>query len=223
MANITGLIKGIQRLTGPSVKLTLGKKQIMNSVSKGNTELAEKLAGYKNLKADVAYKASDRGYVVGAFNLRDGKQPIANIYGSITGAGTENSLIKLRGNFDDALKIRNWQDFAQNPTLQNAEFSSSLKNGIIKYSGKNGNARATDIEADLPKLAEIFGIKEEGALKVKKVDKLLSKVTKMARDLFAGKEVNIPSRNNKKEILKNFSDKDLMEAFNKLKDKMPKA
>lgn len=144
----------------------------------------------KNPKMEAAFKASERGYTVGAFTLRDGKKVIANGAGSITGLGKDNPVIKMRlnvGENGDIFRYNGFNDLSYAPRVQDIDMSSTLRKGIYEAASQNGKARADRVRLDIPKAVEAAGVKEEGALLAKQVNQLLEESTGFIRDIFSGK------------------------------------
>lgn len=197
MGHISKLISTATRLTGSSARVTLGKTQILKAVDKQDTkagkELAKVFGKMKDPKIDVAYKASERGYTVGAFRVRDGKQVLASGAGSVTNLGKEDAVFKMRlnaGRNGDVFSYSAFNDHAHSPRIQDYEVVSSLKKGVLETTTKNGKAAGVRMRLDIPKAVESVGLKEEGALIAKKANKVLEDYTQFARDIFTGK-INI--------------------------------
>ena len=227
MVNINSLIKGVSKLTGSSAKMTLGKKQVLGALEANNPQVAEKLGTIfgkmKDPKFDIAYKASERGYTVGAITIRDGKTVIGNGAASVAGLGTEQAVIKMRmniGNNGEVLRYSGFNDLAHIPTLQNAEISSSLKNGVLEYASRNGQAAGSYLRFDVPKATEAVGLKEEGAVLVKKANGFVEKMYKPMKDLLAGKEVKLPTFS-KQEGVKQATKTAQSKRMNKILDRKP--
>lgn len=197
MVNITKFIRGLEHLKGTSARMTLGKKQVLKAVGKENPEIAERLAGMmqglRDPKFDVAYKVSDRGYNIAAVSVRDGKKVVGNGAVSITGAGTENTVIKARMNIGkngEIFRYSGYDDLSQKLTLQDLEYSSSLKKGVLEVTENCDKYGAGTFRLDIPKATEALGLKEEGAVAIKKANNFIEKCMQKMRDLFAGKEVD---------------------------------
>jgi len=197
MGTICKLINTATRLTGSSARMTLGKAQILKAASKQDTKAGKQLAKafekMKDPKIDVAYKSSERGYTIGAFRFRDGKQVLATGAGSVTNLGKEDAVFKMRlnaGKNGDIFSYSAFNDLSQTPRIQDIEITSSLKKGVYEATGQNGKFSAGRIRLDIPKAVEAAGVKEEGALIAKKVNKVLEDYTQFARDIFTGK-INI--------------------------------
>lgn len=194
-----GISTGIAKLakltgTGCGARITLGKAQLLKAAGKNNTKAGQELAKafdkMKNPKMEAAFKASERGYTVGAFTLRDGKKVIANGAGSITDLGKENPVIKMRlnvGENGDIFRYNGFVDLSHTPRVQDIEVSSTLRKGIYEMASQNGKAGADRVRLDIPKAVEAAGVKDEGALFAKQVNKSYEKYTEFIRDIFSGK------------------------------------
>lgn len=196
-----GISTGIAKLakltgTGCGTRITLGKAQLLKAAgnnTKAGQELAKVFDKMKNPKMEAAFKASERGYTVGAFTIRDGKKVLANGAGSITGLGKENPIIKMRlnvGDNGDIFRYSGFNDLSYAPRVQDIDMSSTLRKGILETVSQNGKAGASRVRLDIPKAVETAGIKEEGALFTKQVNKSLEEYTGFIRDIFSGK-INI--------------------------------
>ena len=197
MGNISKLISTATRLTGSSARVTLGKTQILKAVGKQDTkagkELAKVFGKMKDPKMDVAYKASERGYTVGAFRFRDGKQILASGAGSVTNLGKEDAVFKMRlnaGKNGDIFSYSAFNDLAHTPRIQDIELTSTLKKGVLETTSKTGKMAGGRMRLDIPKAVESAGLKEEGALIAKKVNKSMENYTQFVRDNLTGK-INI--------------------------------
>ncbi len=191
---IQKLIQAAAKLTGSSARVTMGKTQILKAVGKESPKAAEELTKVfnkmKNPKVTLAYKASENGYTVGAFALRDGKKVIANGAGSVTGLGTENAVLKMRfnaGKNGEIFSYSGFNDLAHTPRIQDINSTASLNNGVYELTSRIGNYGGGRVRLDIPKAVESFGLKEEGALITKKVNKVLENGTQIIRDTLAGK------------------------------------
>ncbi len=167
MNKIIGLVNNFK---GTSMRMTLGKKQIVqmakNKVSDGFAQTVEKgLGRLKDPKLDVAYKASERGYTVGAYPLRDGKKIVSRGAASITNLGSETPIIKMRlsaGKNGDAFQANEFVDFAHTPRIQDVNMNLSIKNGVIESTSGCGRYGASHLKADIPKLTKELGLEAEG-------------------------------------------------------------
>ena len=197
--NISRLISTLGKLEGASTKFTLTGKQILQRLEKGGgipTEVSDTLAGlvrkHPKLKADVAYKVSEQGFVIGAATLKDGKKVIGNGAASVSGLGTEQAVCKVRlnaGENGEILRYSGFNDLAHTPKVQELETTSSFKNGILESTSKYGKFGAAKTYLDIPKATEAMGLKEEGAVILKSANRILDKITSKLRDLFAGKSI----------------------------------
>ena len=193
----------MSKLQGSSARITVSGKQMLQGLEKSKkipTEVSDTLAGivrkHPKLKADVAYKVSERDFAVGAITLREGKQVIGRGAASISGLGTEQAVGKMRldvGQNGEILQCRAFNDYAHTPKIQDLEFTESLKKGVLETKSSWGDYGASSVRLDIPKATEAAGLKEEGAVILKKANSFLDKITGKIRDVLAGKDVTMPT------------------------------
>lgn len=203
MVNISKIIGTMSKLQGSSARITVSGKQMLQGLEKNKkipTEVSDTLAGivrkHPKLKADVAYKVSERDFAVGAITLREGKQVIGRGAASISGLGTEQAVGKMRldvGQNGEILQCRAFNDYAHTPKIQDLELTESLKKGVLEAKSSWGDYGAGSVRLDIPKATEAAGLKEEGAVILKKANGFLDKITGKIRDVLAGKDVTIPT------------------------------
>ena len=203
MVNISKIIGTMSKLQGSSARITVSGKQMLQGLEKSKkipTEVSDTLAGivrkHPKLKADVAYKVSERDFAVGAITLREGKQVIGRGAASISGLGTEQAVGKMRidvGQNGEILQCRAFNDYAHTPKIQDLEFTESLKKGVLETKSSWGDYGAGSMRLDIPKATEAAGLKEEGAVILKKANGFLDKITGKIRDVLAGKDVTMPT------------------------------
>lgn len=203
MVNISKIIGTMSKLQGSSARITVSGKQMLQGLEKSKkipTEVSDTLAGivrkHPKLKADVAYKVSERDFAVGAITLREGKQVIGRGAASISGLGTEQAVGKMRldvGQNGEILQCRAFNDYAHTPKIQDLEFTESLKKGVLETKSSWGDYGAGSMRLDIPKATEAAGLKEEGAVILKKANSFLDKITGKIRDVLAGKDVTMPT------------------------------
>lgn len=203
MVNISKIIGTMSKLQGSSARITVSGKQMLQGLEKNKkipTEVSDTLAGivrkHPKLKADVAYKVSERDFAVGAITLREGKQVIGRGAASISGLGTEQAVGKMKldiGQNGEILQCRAFNDYAHTPKIQDLEFTESLKKGVLETKSSWGDYGAGSMRLDIPKATEAAGLKEEGAVILKKANSFLDKITGKIRDVLAGKDVTMPT------------------------------
>lgn len=91
------------------------------------------------------------------------------------------------GENGDIFHYSGFSDLAHTPRIQDIEVASSLKNGIYEVTSRNGNTSAGRIRLDIPRAVEAAGLKEEGALVMKKANSALGDYTQFVRDILTGK------------------------------------
>ena len=224
MAPINSIASSLGKIIGSSAKVTLGQKQLLQlTKSKLGDKAAENigklLSKYPNAKATVAYKASERGFTVGALQIKNGKDVIANGAVSVTGLGGKNApLIKGRlniGKNGEVLSSKGWIDFRKPPKLQDIEMATSLKKGVLNMSSAAGKASNSYLKFDTVKATEALGIKAEAGEFVNMVNNMYAKIHKNMTKLYTG-EIK-----SSKEILKDL--KPQTKKFDALADKMHEA
>lgn len=198
MAPLTQIVQGLNRIVGTSARVTLGQKQLLEIARKKCPDVAEELAGilskYPKAKATVAYKASERGFTVGAIQLKNGNKVIGNGAASISNVGTENTVMKLRYSFGEngkALRAGGHLDFSKNNTLQDMNIGFNLKNGVIDYTAANNNGRGYFV-ADIPEITRALGVEAEATGLTKVFNELLADSGNLIRNVASGK---VESRN----------------------------
>lgn len=200
MVNISRVIGALSKLEGSSARVTLSGKQVLQMAEKNGASapVSEALAGlvkkHPKLKADVAYKASEQGFTVGAMTLRNGKEVVGKGAASISGLGTEEAIIKMRlsaGKNGEIAQYSGWNNYAHSPKIQDYEIATSMKKGVIETNAKAGEFGAGRYRVDIPKAVEAAGLKEEGALALKQGNNFIDKAFGKIRDLLAGKEVDM--------------------------------
>lgn len=196
MVNISKVISTLSKLEGSSARVTLSGKQVLQIAEKNgaSAEITEAISGllrkHPKLRADVACKASEQGFTVGAMTLRDGKEVVGRGAASISGLGTEEAVMKMRlsaGKNGEIAQIRGWNNYAHTPRIQDYELSTSLRNGVVDTYAKAGEFGASRAHIDIPKAVEAAGLKEA----MKKGNNFLEKFWGQFRDLLAGKEVDM--------------------------------
>ena len=222
----------MSKLQGSSARITVSGKQMLQGLEKNKkipTEVSDTLAGivrkHPKLKADVAYKVSERDFAVGAITLREGKQVIGRGAASISGLGTEQAVGKMKldiGQNGEILQCRAFNDYAHTPKIQDLEFTESLKKGVLETKSNWGDYGAGSMRLDIPKATEAAGLKEEGAVILKKANSFLDKITGKIRDVLAGKDVTMPTETpSAKKITSKLTEKVNKEIPNLKKYKMP--
>ncbi|MBQ4114314.1 hypothetical protein IJD34_02795, partial [bacterium] len=154
MVNISALTK----LVGSQARVTVGKKQFLTALDdaqpKVKEAISELLSKMKDPKIDIAYKASERGYTVAATTFRDGKKVIGNGALSLTDAGTEHAVVKMRlniGKNGEVYRYSGYNNMAYSPKIEDIDITTSFKDGIYKQTNKNGNYGFQHQEVNIPK------------------------------------------------------------------------
>ena len=187
MAPINQVVQGLSKIVGSSAKVTLGQKQLVQLANKkfgtqAADNIAKLLSKYPNAKATIAYKASERGFTIGAMQIKNGKNIIADGAVSVTGLGGKTApLIKSKlniGKNGEIMKSNGWIDFSTAPKLGEIELFSSLKNGVVKINNGMGKAGNSHLRFDTVKAADALGIKAEAG-------ELINITNKMYEDIYA--------------------------------------
>jgi len=153
MVSIARVIAMAAKLQGTKTKgtFTLGKDALQMAASragqKGELLFGALVKDVKDPVVDVAYKASKNGYTVGTFTLRDGKQVVGNGTVSVTGLGTENSVLKYRLNIGENGKVARTNGFIDNGqqvSLDDVLINASRKNGVLTSKTRYGSAAGTN-------------------------------------------------------------------------------
>ncbi len=230
----------IQKVKGTSARVSLNGTKLAEMAKKeGGDEVAEVISGlvkkHPKLKADVAYKASEQGFTVGAMTLRDGKKVLGTGSMSVTGAGTEEALVKARlniGEKGEILSYRGYTDLAHTPKVQDIEAAITYKNGILEGTNKCGEFSGSRYRVDIPKTVEAAGLKEEGTVLLKDINKGSASIIDKIRNAFAGKygeqvhkpEINLEKKlNDLEKVIKDLKQKkaDIIKNFNEIENLRP--
>lgn len=206
MVNISKIIGTLAKLESSSARVSLSGNHLVELAKKKGapTEVTDAIAGlvkkHPKLKADVGYKVSEQGFSVGAMTIRDGKTVIGTGAGSVTGLGTEEAVLKMRmqlGKNGEIFQYSGHNNLAHTPRIQDMEIATSLKNGVVETNSKIGEFGSVRSRYDMAKATEALGIKNETQLALNTGNSFLERLTTKFKDLFAGKEVDIPIGKNK--------------------------
>ena len=151
--NIVKIISTVSKLSGSKFSTTLNKGALELALSKSasKTQLAEVMNLFKEPYVDYAVKASKRGYTIGAFRLRDGKEVIANCAVSVSNLGTPKSVVKCRyslGANGNAVRANAFIDNSHKYKLADTEFNIGRKKGVITIDEKIGKAAGGYVRVD---------------------------------------------------------------------------
>lgn len=194
------IIQGLNRIVGTQARVTVGTRQLIqvarNKVGiKAADELATILSKYPKAKATVAYKASERGFTVGAIQIKNGQEVIANGAMSVTGLNGKGApLLKARlnlGHNGEIANARSWVDYGKAPKVEDMEFLASMRKGNINVNASLGRNGAGNFNIDTVKLAENMGIKKEAGELISFVNKKYNTLYKDVNKFFKGKDVDL--------------------------------
>lgn len=198
---IQKIIRTIGMLQGSKGSLSLGKNQLRMARAKmcdpGKAIFDSTLGKLNKPNVDVAYKVSERGYTVGAVAIKDGQKTVGNGAISVTGLGTEQSIIKYRLNIGEngkVAQVNGFLDNTENLSLDDILLNIMRKDGITsvhQHIGKAYGARGSINEKEYAKMLDkLSGMPLATTLLDKvtgKANGFTAKVQEKVRDFLAGK------------------------------------
>ena len=235
---IQKIIRTIGMLQGTKASMSLGKNQLRMARAKmcdpGKAIFDSTLGKLNKPNVDVAYKVSERGYSVGAVTIKDGQKALGNGAISVTGLGTEQSIIKYRLNIGEngkVAQVSGYLDNTENLSLDDVLINIMRKDGITSIKEQVGKAygvKGAINEKEYAKMLDkLSGVPIATTLLDKvtgKANALTAKVQEKVRDFLAGKDI-LPKAN-KVAVKDNFekkavkvSDEYVENLLNKFKNK----
>lgn len=206
MVNIAKILKMAESLKGTKGSFTLGKSALRQVSSKagkqGEAIFDFATKGLSKPAVDIAYKSSEKGLTIAKATIKDGNKVIGNGAISVSGLGTEQSVIKYRLNMGENGKVlqqNGWIDNSKNLTLDDIATTLTRKNGITTQTSQIGEATYSRTMFDENEFALVadkmvgMPVASQGlALGKNQVQGIVDKIQQGVRDLLAGKEVPLP-------------------------------
>ena len=213
--NISRIAAKLSQLEGTSAKIKLGGKQMMELAKKSDEPavaeaLQKALSKYPKAQAEVAYKVSEKGFTVGAVEIKNSKEVIGRGAASVTGFGTETPIAKMRLNIGKNGEVytgSSYVDLGKTPKIEDLEYALSVKKGVITTEAKAGDFIGGYQRLNAPKAAEMFGLEKIGAEVLDAGNNVLKEVIKKLRKIVSGKEEKVKAKMVAKDIEQAFAGK----------------
>lgn len=182
--NISKIAAKLLQLEDTSAKIKFGGKQMMALAKKSDEPavaeaLQKALSKYPKAQAEVAYKVSEQGFIVGA-EIKNGKEVIGHGAASVTGLGTETPILKTRlniGKNGEVYTSGGYADLGKTPKIEDMECTLSVKKGVITNEVKGWQCGYQRL--NVPKAAEMFGLEKFGSGVLEDVNDFLKENIKM--------------------------------------------